>query len=312
MRTRIRKALRACGLILSMLALAWIGLRFVRGGGFALLRELPIGPWQLGAVLVCGALAYALANGLLSFAWWRMLVALSPQPPPPLATMASYAVSQYGRYLPGNVAHYALRHAWSRRFGIPHESLGLAAILEAVLLVLVACGLTLLADARGQGLFSFIDPHAAIALLLAGLTALWFTLRWAQRRGGIGRLHIPALSAPMLLTSLLCYAGFLVLCAVLLAGLAHGIGIDSGSFLRLLAANAASWFAGFVVIGAPAGLGVREATFVALSQADFDERHALLLIGLFRVVTLLGDTVFMAVGALSLRVQGRRSRERVA
>ena len=224
--------------------------------------------------------------------------------------MASYAVSQYGRYLPGNVAHYAMRHAWNHRLGVPHASLALAAVLEAVLLLLVACGLALLADARGPGLFSFIDPQIAIAVLAAGLFALWVALRWVRRKG-IARLRVPALSTRMLLGCILSYAGFLVLCAALLAGLAVGIGIESGSFFQLLAANAASWIAGFVVVGAPAGLGVREAAFVALSHAQMDERHALLLIGLFRVVTFMGDTLFMLAGVAAMQVKGRRSTQRV-
>lgn len=303
--THARRAVRALGLFVSLVALAWIGSRFIRSGGITVLRELPIGSWQLAKALLAGSVTYALISTLLALAWWRLLAALSPVAPPSLAVMSSYAVSQYGRYLPGNVAHYALRHAWNRRFGVPHESLGLAAVLEAVLLLLIASALTLFTDARGNGLVSYIDPRVAIALPLAGLAALWLALRWAQRRGGIGRLHIPVLSAPALITGLLCYCGFLVLCAALLAGLAHCIGIDSGSFPRLLATSSGSWLAGFIVVGAPAGLGVREATFVALSQADMDERHALLLIGLYRIVTFLGDTLFMAAGMFYQRAQRR-------
>lgn len=310
MHESIRRGLRACGLLLTILALGWIGMRFVQRGGLTLLRDLPVGAWQLGAILSCGALAYAMMNGLLSLAWWRMLDSLSPQPPAPWPTMASYAVSQYGRYLPGNIAHYAMRHAWNRRLGIPHASLALAAVLEAVLLLLVACGLALLADARGPGLFWFIDPHIAIAALAAGIFALWPALRWIRRKG-IPSLHVPALSTQMLLTAGVCYAGFLVLCAVLLKGLALAIGIASSSFLQLLAANAASWIAGFVVIGAPAGLGVREAAFIAITREQFDERHALLLIGLFRVVTFMGDTLFMLAGIVSTQWEKRRSHQRI-
>jgi uncharacterized membrane protein YbhN (UPF0104 family) len=58
---------------------------------------------------------------------------------------------------------------------------------------------------------------------------------------------------------------------------------------------------GFIVIGAPGGLGVREAAFVALVGGALGEREALLLIGLFRIVTFLGDTLLFAAGALMLR-----------
>ena len=311
MRVNARRALRSAGLLLSMLALAWIGLRFYRSGGVELLRHLPIGALHLGAALLAGAIAYLPAMFLLALAWWRMLAALSPQAPPALPTMATYAVSQYGKYLPGNVAHYALRHAWSRRYGIAHESLGLAALLEAVLLLLAALGLTLCADSRGTALTAFIDARLAIALLLAGLIVLGLALQWLRRRGGFGRLRIPMLPPSMLLACVPIYAGFFVLGTLVLAGLARVLDIDIGpgvaAFALLLAGNAASWLAGFVIIGAPAGLGVREATFVALAGAALGEGQALLLIGLFRVVTFLGDTLFLAAGALLLRRAARRS-----
>ena len=80
----------------------------------------------------------------------------------------------------------------------------------------------------------------------------------------------------------------------------------------LLAASAASWAAGFVVIGAPGGLGVREAAFVALAGGALGESQALLLIGLFRIVTFLGDTLLFAAGAIALRRAGDPSQSRSA
>ena len=109
----------------------------------------------------------------------------------------------------------------------------------------------------------------------------------------------------MLALCFACYLAFLTLCAALLDGLAHALAIPVDSFAMLLAASAASWLAGFVVIGAPGGLGVREAAFVALAGGALGESHALLLIGFFRVVTFLGDTLFFAAGAIVLRVRER-------
>jgi uncharacterized membrane protein YbhN (UPF0104 family) len=94
---------------------------------------------------------------------------------------------------------------------------------------------------------------------------------------------------------------FFIIAAGLLDGLAHALGFTIDSFAMLLAAGAASWVAGFVVIGAPGGLGVREAAFVALAGGALGESEALLLIGLFRIATFLGDTLLFAAGALALR-----------
>ena len=301
-----RRLLRICGLAVSLIAVAWIGMRFARSGALDLLAAADITPLHLALALLAGAASYALATCILAFAWWRMMIALSTQPVPARPIMATYALSQYGKYLPGNVAHYAVRHAWSRRYGLKHGELGLASILEAVLLLLAALCLTLLADTSRLRLLSILDPRLAIAFLVLMLIVLGFGLHWARRKDVVARLHIPALpSTPVLAICFACYLAFLTLCAALLDGLAHVLGIGIDSFAMLLAASAASWLAGFVVIGAPGGLGVREAAFVALAGGALGESHALLLIGFFRVVTFLGDTLFFAAGAIVLRIRGR-------
>jgi glycosyltransferase 2 family protein len=296
-----RKLLRALGLAISLVAATWICIRFAQSGALDLLASAPVASSALVAVLVAGAIGYSLAMCLPGLAWWRLAAALSTRiPVRPI--IATYAVTQYGKYLPGNVAHYALRHAWSRRFGLSHATLALASILEAALLLLAALALTLLGDTRRLRILSLLDPRLAIALLVAMLAALGIALYVARRRTFAERWHVPALpTAPVLLFCLACYAAFFVACASLVEALALALGFDIGSFAMLLAASAASWAAGFVVIGAPGGLGVREAAFVALAGGALGESRALLLIALFRIVTFLGDTLFLAAGALALR-----------
>jgi len=308
-RVLLRKALRWCGLALSVLALVWIGRRFVRGGGIETLSHMAISR-GFAAALMAGVAVYVLALCLLAFAWWRMLARFSPLRLPGLPTMATYAVSQYGKYLPGNVAHYALRHAWGRRHGIPHESLALAALLEALLLLVVAFALSLAVNLHRVSILSRVDPSLVLLSLVAGIVALTLILRWARGSHHATRWHIPALAPATLAISAVCYAGFFLLGTLSLAGLALGLGDAVPSFVDLLAANAASWFAGFVVVGAPAGLGVREATFVALAGGTLGESQALLLIGLFRLVTFVGDTLFFAAGSACVRIDARRSGQR--
>jgi uncharacterized membrane protein YbhN (UPF0104 family) len=297
-----KKALRACGLLLSAAAVAWIGIRFARSGALDLLGDASIGPGRLALVLAGAAGAYAIALSILGLAWWRLTSALAQTAPPLRPIIATWAVSQYGKYLPGNIAHYALRHAWSRRYGLSHASLGVAALLEAALLLLAALGLTLLADTGGLRGLSFLDPGIAIVLLATTILALGVGLQFARNGRLAARWHVPALpSIATLAFCLACCASFFLIGAGLLDGIAYALGFEIGSFSMLLAASAASWAAGFVVLGAPGGLGVREAAFVALAGGALGESRGLLLIGLFRIVTFLGDTLLFAAGAAALR-----------
>ena len=297
-----RRFLRLAGLVLSFLALAWIGLRFVQSGALDLLGHASVTPLRLAMILLGGACAYAATMLLPGLAWWRMLVSLSPSRPPAGQTLGTYAVSQFGKYLPGNVAHYALRHVWSRRYGIPHESLALASLLEAGLLVAGALALIATIGVRLPALMRIVDPRIAMALVVAAIAVLVIALYWLRHRGTFRHLHVPALPPSMLLACFACYCVFFAACALLVIALAHMLDFAIASPSLVFAATAASWLAGFVVVGAPAGLGVREAAFVTLTGAALGEDRALLLIGLFRIVTFLGDTLFMAAGAAILRI----------
>lgn len=295
----LRRALRALGLAIGLLAVGWILWRFSQSGALSLLASIPSSPLSVGLSMATAASAYAAMLCILAYAWWRLLASLAPQAPPCVPTMATWATSQYGRYLPGNIAHLALRHVWSRRYAIPHATLGLAAFGEAALLLFVA--LVLISAAGEQSrLLPGIDAHWLLGLLLAGFVAGLIALTWLRRRGGV-RGWIPPRLPPALLASVLaCDFAFFASTAAILCGIGHVLDIDA-SWATLLVAGAASWAAGFIVIGAPAGLGVREATFVALTAGTLGEERALLLIALYRVATFLGDTLLFGAGLLVMR-----------
>lgn len=298
----VRRFARHLGILASAAALAWIAFRFAKSGAFDLLAKAPVAPLALARAIALCACGYAIAMCLLAVAWWQLVSALSPHSPRARETMATYAVSQYGKYLPGNVAHYALRHAWSRRAGIPHAALGLAAMLEAALLLAAALAATLLGDTERLRVVSALDPRLAIALLVVMLVGLSVALRVARRMHVFERFQMPPPPpARVLAACAAIYFAFMAASAALLAVLARALGIGFDSFAALLAANAASWGAGFIVIGAPGGLGVREIAFVALAGSALGESGALLLIGIFRIVTFLGDTLFFAAGSFALR-----------
>ncbi|MGC4037788.1 MAG: hypothetical protein QM764_17630 [Chitinophagaceae bacterium] len=190
---KARHALRLTGLVVSAIALGWITLRFMRSGALDLLASAP-GGGSLTIGVIASAIVYAIASCVLVLAWWRLITTLAMHPIPALPLMATYAVSQYGKYLPGNVMHYAIRHAWSRRYGVAHAALALASLLEAALLVLSALCLTLLADCASCA--RAVDAGSAprdLAGRVDTRRAAASRSRCARRRGVFERFHLPAL-----------------------------------------------------------------------------------------------------------------------
>ena len=77
---------------------------------------------------------------------------------------------------------------------------------------------------------------------------------------------------------------------------AQALPLPSSMWLALPATAAASWMAGYLVVGAPAGIGVREFVFLVLLTGHLPEADILLLAAAFRVITFGGDCLLLLVG----------------
>lgn len=235
-----------------------------------------------------GAAALALASCTLAMAalacgWYALLRASGAQIAWSSALRA-YARSQPAKYLPGNVLHFAARHAFGRADGSAHGPLLSAAALEAASLVGIAL-LTCASLAPGEML-------ANVGLqrwppMLAGATALLTCAILVGRSRGARGLawlcsHFAASGGYFVASA----SAFQLLCAE-----------QSPTMQWTLAVVSGSWVAGFVVIGAPGGIGVREASMLqALGDA---QAQALLgaIIG-FRLACIGADLCLFAASWL--------------
>jgi uncharacterized membrane protein YbhN (UPF0104 family) len=64
-------------------------------------------------------------------------------------------------------------------------------------------------------------------------------------------------------------------------------------FFYVPAAFVTAWLIGLVTPGAPAGIGVREIVLIYLSGDYFDNGSILLSVMILRIVTVLGDVIFI-------------------
>jgi hypothetical protein len=291
-------------------------------------------PMHSGWLLLSGVL-YLLGIGFSAVYWQRLLVHLGPRPTM-WAVARAYYISQLGKYLPGKAMNLVMRAAFLRGAGVGPglatvtafyevlTTMASGALLSAVLFALLApdTGTALTWDSLGAFLRLKTPPGQVVDRKLSVLLALGlFVLcllpllppvfnqlvhrltRPFQGKDAVAlpRLRFRYLAEGLLLTTL----GWLLLGASLAATLEGtiGPGLDwtGARFGRLVALEGLSYIAGFVILVAPGGLGVREfllklfltAEVASLRPMGTDDAAAatVLVVVVLRLVWTLAEVV---------------------
>jgi hypothetical protein len=217
--------------------------------------------------------------------------------------------SQIGKYLPGNVFHYLGRIALGVRRGLPAGPLSLVVGAETALTIAVAV------------LVGTVGVLLDRSITEIGLAKWRAAMLWGAF--GVATLVVVSLSLPVArrrVTKLLSanctrYASRRTLLAAALYFLSFvSLGIAIELMVRgVLGANphwgwlqftwrfALIWVIGLLAIGAPAGLGVREALLLVWFSPVLGESTTLALAGLLRLVTMAADIIVFGLAWLLSR-----------
>ena len=245
-----------------------------------------------GMALVFATVAYALANYCLSGAWILLLRMLGESTIGAGQLTRIFGKSQIGKYAPGNVLHLAARHVMAKSTGCGHQGLVIAALLENTGLVAAASlisALTLGMAARSIQALHWL-PWFTPAILAAYVL---FPRLLHHFKRSCPVVEVRRMLAPFLLYLLF----FLVAGAGLLVIAASEVGRMPDSPIWI-GAFAIAWVAGFLTPGSPSGIGIREAILVLLLAPVAGQESALLLALAYRVVTVLGDVLFLFLSHL--------------
>jgi len=305
---RLRPRWRTCvrlGFLVGFLgALAW-----------SLASQWPsVGPLlrHVSSPAVGGALAVVLAGIFATFRCWRTILADLGGELPLAAGFRVFFLGQLGKYVPGSVWPVMAQMELGRDHQVPERASGAA--VGVFLLVVVGTGLLVTAavvpllGADAVGAFWWLLAMLPLALLAISPPVL-------NRLLGLGlrlarRPPLPsALSAARLLRaagwSLAAWLAYGVQIWILAVQL--GVGASPQLLVCATGAFAAAWCAGFVLLVAPAGAGVREAALIVLLGGVMARPEATVVAVLSRLLFVVGD---LAWGAVALLV-GRRRVSRV-
>lgn len=296
---------RVLGFVVVIAACIFVADRIVSAPVWAVVKA---GRDGLALSVAVGAVVYAVSAFLLAAGWLVLLRACGAGDVPVGPGISIYGRSQLAKYIPGNVFHFVGRHVMGRRHGFGHGEMMWAAFLEVIGLILAAGALAL------PGALFWLGPDAGPllwAIVVAGgllLAAPWALSRVLPRLAAARGLAVRMLTARDILRRImpayLLYLAFFVVSGCIAWGIAASIDEISLSALPLLVvAVAAAWIAGFVVPGAAAGIGVREAALIATLSGVLGDANAAVVALSFRAVTLGGDVLFFASSfALAPRV----------
>ena len=260
-----------------------------------------------------------LFNLLLGGLMWKALLKDQGVDLPILTSLQIVGMSQVGKYLPGNIGHVVGQVGLAKEAGVP-VGVSLAAMMISTLW-LAATGLAV----GGAGLLIFLDiqnwlqiqiPHPMwiLALSILIMASPWIGL-WSINR------FMPAVSTwlgqgqvvrlPTFSTAFLVASGFVtcffVFGLIIKLQAYYLFGITDGNIWTFTLLFTSAWVAGYLLPGAPGGLGVREAISVALFSPIVGPGAAVGLSITMRLVTVLGDGLAFLVGLVFRWLQSIRS-----
>lgn len=262
----------------------------------------------------------AIATGvtLLAHTWagwiWTWILQELNQPVSSPQFIQVYLKTNIAKYLPGNIWHHYGRIVAAKNANIPTAVATLSVLLEPLLMLAAALIIIVLCSsqfaAANTTLVIQILQFLSLAVVLSAIHP-WFlnpVIRFlyklkAKKSAATTQATVPFSVKSYPLRPLLGEVGFMGLRATgfILTMFALG-SLNANQIPLLLGAFSCAWLLGFVIPGAPGGLGVFEATAYELLRHHFPAALVFSAIALYRLISILAETVGAALACLDERL----------
>jgi len=295
----VRSAFGWIGAAVGLVALAFVLARLIQQ-----LPHIPAIDWTyLAAGSLAGAVLLSTVPTIVAAAAMPLLLDVAGVSLSQRGSFALVGRSQIGKYLPGNVFHYLGRVALGVRSGLPAAPLALAVTVETGLTVVVALTVGIVGSLREGAMApvlsdSFRRSIFTGAAVLAAIGLLPLVVPRLRRgvRGFVAARRSYYASRQTLVAAVLYSLSFVALGVAIELLLRGVLGVDSQwGWVQFAWRFALVWVVGLLAIGAPAGLGVREALLLVWFSPVLGESVAVGLAALLRLVTIVADIVVFAL-----------------
>lgn len=253
---------------------------------------------SISPALVLVSLVLATAGAALPGLVWRDLLAGQGYRTGRVAGLRVFYIAQLGKYLPGGIWALVAQVGMARDLKVPARQAATATFLALALSIISAvlvAGVTLpfaIPGLVGQYWWIFLVVPVLVTLLLPPVVAWWSALAFRLLRRPVEPVRLSW--SVLLRLSLLLVVSWLLL-GLHFGALVQGLDAEVASpWLLSIGVFALAWVAGFLVIIAPAGAGVREAALVLGFAAVLPAGPVLTVAVLSRVLFVLADLILAA------------------
>lgn len=304
-----KKIARVVGNILTLISIVAIMIKLFRTAGntFSTLKWESCFFYMLISLLI-----YTISFSSVSFAWKLLLEYLTNKKINFKDSYYFYNKANLGKYLPGNVMQYVERNVFMAQKGAGQLEVFTCSVLEIIGIMLSAILLSFCLS--WKSICSFVQKQLAehvFYILVAGIIlvvvvcSLFILCKHSKSIKNILKFILNKRFIPVFLVCIGIYLLLLVVHGLTLLICLHIFPVNLGftDVRTLLSANALSWLAGFVVIGAPGGIGIREVVLSALT-ADLSYSNYILIAALIhRFVLVAADFLSHLVGVVAMHIK---------
>ncbi len=248
------------------------------------------------------SIGYAVNVFISSYAWKSTLEFINKEKIPFHEILTVYAKSNIGKYIPGNIMQFAGRNILAGKLGFKQLDITFCSIIEIVMLLFTDCVLSLVFAMKSfkgvlKALSYKINTNLIYGILIVIILAIAVVIWLLVKKSGIIKnyKHFFTINFIKLLCKLFCiYSLTLIIPGIFLVmilKLVLGASMSLPIIMITISGSMISWVVGFIVPGAPGGIGVRESVILLILAPTFTNNIVLLAAILLRIASTFGDVI---------------------
>lgn len=296
----VRSNLKPIGVILTIASLIYIAF-IIKDSRFEIILVQNQSYFSLISTFIFIPALCVITLFINSFSWKLILEFLSQKPIGMIDIVNVYFRSNIAKYFPGNVLQYASRNFLGSKFHWDQKEIFFSSFLELLLntlfIILVLSGFVFFQKSDLNSLDVFINYKKIYLYITIVVIAFIGLLLWSKKSKQLNafilKIRTKHVSVLLLKYFLFFILNFFIgsVLTIWVFDIYTNIPLTLSNTILIIEASTVSFFIGFIAIGSPAGIGVRESLMIVLLSSVGSPASILSALIILRITGILGDII---------------------